>query len=402
MKNNLIFISVIVFLLSITLVSAYEGSCLFGDFDGNCVIDSSDIGAIDQYNLGLIDSSAFVCNPNQLDVTGDLVLDSADKSQLQAWMMGFPYTFEGKPTNIEILSDDVIDTIKVGDVLNLYALVTDSDGTPRPCIGLNFTTDAGTLSVNDGLTDVDGKIYFTLTIENSGNRYFTAFMKGDKGIDDINYTINTDVNSIPAEILVNVTTPDFNVSNIKVGDVYNIEVLVLDNDGLPKPNVDLAFNVTSNIGLSTYYATTDINGKVYLNATALSYGNATLLIKNNSLSFIGDFYINAIPTPSSSGNNGGSGGGRDNHNYENTPTIKPISSGGQAVVEPVIPGKPTEPEQEEVIEPIVEPIKEDNTARNIFYVVLAVCILAVCYFGGKYYLAGRKLRKETEKLNKNN
>ena len=56
----------LMFLLAVSFVSAYEGSCLFGDVDGDCILTGLDQVdyIINQWILGK--QVDFICHSNQL------------------------------------------------------------------------------------------------------------------------------------------------------------------------------------------------------------------------------------------------------------------------------------------------------------------------------------------------
>ena len=152
--------------------------------------------------------------------------------------------------------------------VNLTAQVKDANNNLVPDLAVNFSSDSGSLTVTQPITDVSGQALATLsTLGDPTNRTITVTASVSDGTDTLTDTITVAV--IGSQLTI--TGPD----SLAFGDTGNYDVKLVDaaGNGIPNVTVDLS-SQTGNV-LSASSLVTDSAGAAQFTLTA-SQGDDTL------------------------------------------------------------------------------------------------------------------------------
>ena len=145
--------------------------------------------------------------------------------------------------------------------VNLTAQVKDASNNLVPDLAVSFSSDSGSLTVTQPVTDVSGQALATLsTLGDPTNRTITVTASVSDGTDTLTDTITVAV--IGSQITI--TGPD----NLSFGDVGNYDVKLVDAAGTGIPNVTVNLATDAGNALSAVSLVTDSAGAAQFTLTA--------------------------------------------------------------------------------------------------------------------------------------
>jgi hypothetical protein len=152
--------------------------------------------------------------------------------------------------------------------VNLTAQVKDANNNLVPDLAVNFSSDSGSLTVTQPVTDVSGQALATLsTLGDPANRTITVTASVSDGTDTLTDTITVTV--IGSQLTI--TGP----TNLSFGDTGNYDVKLVDAAGTGIPNVTVDLSSQAGNVLSASSLVTDSAGAAQFTLTA-SQGDDTL------------------------------------------------------------------------------------------------------------------------------